>query len=75
MRLLVEASDVTAEVEKDIEDCVEWYDGSPTMPLQDFIDRLCNTYGGEDYDLENYDNPAARRIMSIARRIRKETRA
>jgi hypothetical protein len=78
-RILATADDVTPEIERDIESCVDWFASSPTMGTVEFIDQLCKTYGGSGdepgaYDLEAYDNEAARKIMRIARRIRKETR-
>lgn len=79
-RILREREDITPEIEADIVQAVEWFDDSPTMGTTEFIDRLCKTYGGsgerpDDYDLDNYDGPAARRIMSIARRVRKENQS
>jgi hypothetical protein len=75
LKMLREVEDVTPEIERDIANAVEWFDDSPTMGTQEFIDRLCKTYGGEDYDLDSYDNPAARKIMRVARQVRAEARA
>lgn len=74
-KMLVTADDVTPEIETHIASAVEWFDGSRTMGTEEFIDRLCKTYGGTDYDLESYDNDAARKIMRIARRIRREAQS
>lgn len=74
MKVLLTAKDVTPEIERCIESAVEWFDDESTMPAEDFIDRLCNSYGGDDFDLESYDNEAARKILRIARRIRREGR-
>lgn len=76
-RVLREAEDVTPDVEALVRECVDWFEDEPTMGTQEFIDRLCKTYGGagyspDDFDLDNYDSPAARRIMRIARAERKE---
>lgn len=71
--ILVTEDDVTPEIEKHIESAVEWFNDERSMPTEDFIDRLCKTYGGSEYDLESYDNDAARKIMRIARRIRRES--
>lgn len=67
MKILEAADDVTPEIEQHVRDTVDWFEDEPTMPTDEFIDRLCNTYGGEGWDLESYDNPAARKIMRIAR--------
>lgn len=76
-RVLREAEDVTPEIEEFVRQTVDWFDDEPTMGTQEFIDRLCKTYGGsgesvDDFDLDNYDSPAARRIMRIARAERRE---
>jgi hypothetical protein len=72
VKLLQTADDVTPEIEKCIEECLDWFDNEARLSTEDFIDRLCNTYGGEDFDLDSYDNEAARKIMRIARQLRKE---
>jgi len=77
-KILQEADDVTPQIEADLESCVDWFVDEPTMGTQEFIDRLCQTYGGSgwregDYDLDRYDSPAARKIMRLARKIRKES--
>ena len=80
-KILVEADDVTAEVEADVIACVDWFDSSPTMGVEEFIDQLCKTYGAQrdigadewvGWDITNYDCPAARKIMRIARAERKD---
>jgi hypothetical protein len=68
-RALVTAEDVTEGVLACVRDCVDWFDDSPTMPTEEFIDRLCVSYGS-DFDLESYDNEAARKIMRAARQER-----
>ena len=76
-KILKSADDVTPEIEQHVVSCVEWFEDSPTMGVTEFIDRLCKTYGGSgyddgDYDLDSYDSPAARKIMRLARKTRKE---
>lgn len=81
-RMLETADDITPDIERAIGDAVEWFDDSPTMGAEEFLDCLCQTYGESDgamtgapgFDLDSYDNAAARRIMRIARAIRKESR-
>jgi hypothetical protein len=68
LRILREADDVTPEIEALLPDVVDWFDGDP-MPTEEFIDRLCKDYA-DGWDIENYDTPAVRKIMRIARRIR-----
>jgi len=72
--ILREAEDVTKAILESVRECVEWFDDEPTMVTEDFIDRLCDSYGGDDFDIENYDNPAVRKIMREARAIRREGR-
>ena len=72
-----------AEVDEFISDetlgsALDWFDGEPRMPTDEFLDRLFPRYGGpvgddgSELDLDQIDNEAARRIMSRARRLRKE---
>lgn len=76
-RMLKTADDITPEIKQDIAACVEgWFLDEP-MPAEDFLDKLCDHFGGSgrddrSYDLDHYDNEAARAIMRIARRIRRE---
>ena len=57
---------------------IDWFDDQRSMPTDDFLDRLFPRYGsltdgdGRELDLDQLDNPAARRIMSRARKLRKE---
>lgn len=69
-RLLTEATDITPDIEQAVEETVDWFDGEP-MPTEAFIDRLCDTYA-DGWDIESYDNGAARKIMGLARKIRRE---
>lgn len=74
LKTLQTEEDVTPEIEAHVAEAVEWFDDEEKMPTEDFIDRLCKDYGGTDWDLDQYDNPAARKIMRIARRIRRDHR-
>jgi hypothetical protein len=70
--ILENGKDVSPAVLKSVEDCLDFYWGDPTLPLEDFIDRLCTTYLNQDgIDIEEYDNPAVRKIMRHAREIRR----
>jgi hypothetical protein len=69
-RMLTTRADITADVVHEIESTVDWFDDEPTMPTEAFIDRLCDRYA--EFDLANYDNEAAREIMRIARKIRRD---
>lgn len=71
-RILIEADDVTPDILAHVEDCLGFFEGERGLNTEEFIDRLCNTYGGDDFDIENYDNPAVRKIMRHARETRKE---
>lgn len=76
-RLLEEAGDVDEEILAAIENCLDWFPEGEPMPTEEFIDRLCKTYGSPSFDkpgfdLDQYDNPAARKIMREARRMRRE---
>ena len=72
MKVLVTEADVTPEVLAEVEGFVEWFEDEPTMSSEDFIDRMFK-YPSR-WDIEDYDNPAARKIMRHARKIRKENR-
>jgi len=69
LKILETADDVTDAILKDVEDCVEWFDDEP-MGTEAFIDRLCKSCSGGEYDIESYDNPAVRKIMKHARSVR-----
>ena len=71
-RVLVEADDVTDEVLAQIPDCLEWYSDRRTVPAEDFIDKFSDTYGYPEWELDNYDSPAARKILKEARRLKRE---
>lgn len=71
-RILFEASDVTPEIESAIEDCLDWFTDQARLNTEEFIDRLCDSYGGDTWDIENYHTPAVRRIMKLARGMREQ---
>jgi len=68
--ILETADDVTPDVLARAEETVDWFDNEPTMPTEDFLDRMFRR--DREYDLEEYDNPAARTIMRHARKIRRD---
>ncbi len=70
LRILHDASDVTDTILWAAEETLDWFEGEP-MPTEAFIDRLCDDYGHE-WDIENYDCPAVRKIMRHARKVRSE---
>lgn len=72
MRLLEAAEDVTPEILAAVEETVEWFLDGP-MPLEDFIDRLCDTHGGQEWDIERLSTPAVNRIMRHARKVKRES--
>jgi hypothetical protein len=69
IKVLETADDVTDAILKDVEDCVGFFDDEP-MGTEAFIDRLCKSYGGTEFDVESYDNAAVRKIMKHARSVR-----
>ena len=71
LKTLETADDVTAEILSDVEDCVGFFEDEP-MGTEAFIDRLCKSYGSDQFDIESYDNPAVRKIMRHARAVKRE---
>jgi hypothetical protein len=71
-RTLREEEDVTEEVLAAIPDALEWFEDRRSLPTEEFIDRFSDTYGYPEWELDNYDSPAARKVLREARRIRKE---
>jgi hypothetical protein len=61
-----------------IQDALEgWFGDRRTVPEEEFIDCISDRYGtpnlGETgFEIQQYDSPAARRILSRARRIKRE---
>ena len=73
MKIVTTRKDVTPELLALAAETVEWFEDQPTMPTEDFLDRLFKH--PTRWDLEDYDNDAARAIMQHARRVRREQRA
>lgn len=71
MRILETAADVDEQVVEAINETLDWFDGERGLNTEEFIDRLCGD--GSAFDIENYDNPATRKIMRLAREARRET--
>lgn len=78
-RMLQTAEEVDEFISDELlNSAIDWFEGEPKMPTEDFLDRLFPKYGdiydtdGHALDLDQLDNPAARRIMARARRLRKE---
>jgi hypothetical protein len=71
LKILESEADVTDDILTSVDECVDWFDDEPSMPTEEFIDRLCTTYA-VGWDIESYDNPAVRKIMRRARQVRKE---
>lgn len=78
-RLLQGAEEVDSLIsDEDLNSALDWFEGEPKMPTDEFLDRLFPRYGslcdpeGNELDLGEFDNPAAKRIMLRARRLRKE---
>lgn len=72
MLILDRADDVTDDMLVSVTECVEDYFAEGQINTEDFIDRLCHNYAyAEDWDIEKYDCPAARKIMRHARQVRR----
>jgi hypothetical protein len=69
MRVLTTAEDITPEMEPMILNTLDWF-GDERLSTEEFIDRFCKDYGGEEWDIESYDNAAVRKIMREARKMR-----
>lgn len=73
-----EEADLISDAE--IESAVDWFDGEASMPRDEYFDRLFGRYSGptcpiegyDEFDLDQLDNAAARRLLSRARKNRKE---
>jgi hypothetical protein len=53
-----------------LDETLDWFEDDRGVPTEEFIDRLCTTYA-DAWDIDNYDSPAARRILSRARKIKR----
>ena len=78
-RMLQTAEDVNETItDEHLNEVIDWFEGERNMPTEDFLNRLFPRYGsivdseGREIDLDQLDNEAARRIMSRARKLRKE---
>lgn len=70
MKIIKTEQDVTDEILEMAEETVDWFDDEPTMPTEEFIDRMFRHT--TSVDIEDYDNEAARKIMRHARKIRRD---
>ena len=71
--ILHQAADVTPYILRCVEETVEWFDDEPLLSTEEFIDKLCDIYAGDNWDIEDYACPAVHKIMREARRIRRES--
>jgi len=69
MKILTTADDVTPEILEAAEQTSEWFEGR--IEWDEFIDKLATTYGPPDWDIEEYDNPAIRKIKRHVREYRR----
>lgn len=65
------------DLEKAVEDTLDWFTDRRGVPSQEFIDRFVRDHGGSgydpsDWDLDSYDSPVARAILREARRQKRE---
>ena len=66
--------------DEEIEGAIGWFPEGGPMPRDEFFDRLFSRYGGprcpvegyDEFDLDQLDNDAARRLISRARKMRRE---
>jgi len=58
----------------DIEGALGWFTDKRGVPAEEFMDRLCPGYlpDGRRYEVDNFEDPAAKRILSRARKIKRE---
>lgn len=72
MRVLRTAADVDAQVRELIAETLDWFDGEP-LRTEAFIDRLADAgnHAAPPFDIESYHNPATRKIMRLARELRR----
>lgn len=72
MKMLRTAEDVTPEILAAAEEVESGWFGDRPIDWDDFIDRLCAEYGGDDsFDIDQYDNPAIRKIQRHIRQMRR----
>ena len=77
--ILMETREQADELVSDdnITDTLEgWFGDRRTVPEEDFIDRIVRDHGSEyattPFEIERYDNPASKRLLSRARKIKRE---
>lgn len=72
--MLDSVDDVTEEVLKIAEEVESgWFEDEPKIDWESFIDRLANygKYADVPFDIDQYDNPAVRKIQKHIRYIRR----
>ncbi len=69
LQILTDAEDVTDDILRAAEETSEWFGPGEPMPVDEFLNRLCDTADG--WDIESLDNPAVRKIMRHARAYRR----
>jgi hypothetical protein len=83
LQILETGDDVTPEIEAKVKECYEaYFSDAPDEPMgtMEFFDRLEGFLSERDYatdewsgyEIDDVDTPAARKIMRIARALRKE---
>ena len=53
-----------------LSEVLDWFEDERGVPAREFIDRLCETYA-DGWDLDSYYNPAANRILTRARILKR----
>ena len=76
-RIVKNAEDLPAGIDAMIAETVEWFLDDSRLNTEDFIDRLCQSFGGDgygenDWDITELDSPAVRKIMREARSVHRE---
>lgn len=72
LRTITTAEEADALVSDELlGEVLDWFQDERGVPAERFIDRLCDTYA-DGWELDNYGNAAARRILSRARKIKRE---
>lgn len=69
-RVLKEVADLPDGIDGMIEETLEWFADEPRLIGEEFIDKLCEVHGGDEWDVENYYDPAACEILKRARSMR-----
>lgn len=60
--------------DKDIEEALGWFVDKRGVPAEEFMDRLCPGYmpDGRRYEVADFGDDAAKRILSRARKMKRE---